>query len=72
MKVLRYGALRPGSGYPDGSRPALGAALGRRSGPDLRVVLVIGREAEAVETTARRVAREHLGASGVVTRFPSR
>jgi hypothetical protein len=56
---------------PDGSRPAHGAALGRRSGPDLRVVLVIGREVEAVETTARRVAREHLGASDVVTRLPS-
>jgi hypothetical protein len=42
-------------------RPVLGAALGRRFGQDLRVVLVIGEDAEAVETTALHVAAEHLG-----------
>jgi hypothetical protein len=51
----------------DGSRPAHGAALGQRFGPDLRLVLVIGEEAQAVEATARRVAREHLGSSDVVS-----
>jgi hypothetical protein len=51
----------------DGSRPAHGAVLGQRYGPDLRLVLVIGEEAGLVETTARRVAREHLGAAGVVS-----
>ncbi|HEV2557053.1 MAG TPA: hypothetical protein VGU45_00345 [Microvirga sp.] len=43
-------------------RPAYGAALGRRSGGDLRVVLVVGEDAGAVEDAARQVAREHLGA----------
>ena len=51
----------------DGSRPAHGAVLGQRFGPDLRLVMVIGEEAETVETTARRVARDHLGATGVVS-----
>lgn len=47
----------------DGARrTAYGAALGQRSGEDLRVVLVIGEDASAVQDTARRVARRHLGA----------
>jgi hypothetical protein len=46
----------------DGARrPAYGATLGQRSGEEVRVVLVIGEEAGAVEDTARRVARQHLG-----------
>ncbi|MBF9235709.1 hypothetical protein [Microvirga alba] len=44
-----------------GKRPAYGATLGQRSGDDLEVVLVIGEEADAVEATARRVARAELG-----------
>ena len=51
----------------DGSRPAHGAVLGQRFGPDLRLVVVLGEEPEAVETAARRVAREHLGSDGVVS-----
>jgi hypothetical protein len=50
-------------GRRDGSkRPAYGEALGRRIGAELRVVLVIGESPESVDATARRVAREHLGA----------
>jgi hypothetical protein len=45
----------------DGSRPAFGAALGRPFGPDIKVVLVIGEDAAAVEDAARRAARENLG-----------
>jgi hypothetical protein len=46
----------------DGQKaPAFGAALGKRSGGDLEVVLVIGLSAEAVEQTARRVAARELG-----------
>jgi hypothetical protein len=46
----------------DGSRaPAYGAALGKASGEDLRIVIVIGGSEEAVEATLRRVAVEHLG-----------
>jgi hypothetical protein len=41
--------------------PAYGAALGRRSGEDLEVVLVIGDKADAVQETARRVAARELG-----------
>jgi hypothetical protein len=41
--------------------PAYGAALGRRSGESLDVVLVIGETAEAVQDTARRVAERELG-----------
>jgi hypothetical protein len=52
----------------DGTRPAYGAALGQRLGQDLRVVLVIGEDRETVETTVRRVAREHLGSPDVATR----
>ena len=55
----------------DGSKPpAYGAALGRRDGAALRIVLVIGENADAVEATARRVAREHLHAEAVVSRAP--
>jgi hypothetical protein len=46
----------------DGKKPpAYGAALGRRSGEDLGVVLVIGEAADAVESTARQVAAHELG-----------
>lgn len=44
-----------------GKPPAYGAALGRRSGEDLDVVLVIGQAADAVEQTAREVAARELG-----------
>jgi hypothetical protein len=43
-------------------RPAYAAALGRRSGETLQVVLVIGEEPGPVEETARQIAREHIGA----------
>jgi hypothetical protein len=46
----------------DGDKaPAYGAALGKRSGEDLDVVLVIGDTAEAVQQTAREVAARELG-----------
>jgi hypothetical protein len=51
-------SLEPADG---GKRPAYGAALGRRSGEDLDVVLVIGEEAETVQATAREVAARELG-----------
>ena len=51
-------ALSPKDG---GKPPAYGAAVGRRSGADLDVVLVIGLSAEAVEQTARQVAARELG-----------
>ena len=41
--------------------PAYGAALGRRSGEDLEVVLVVGETPDAVQDTARRVAERELG-----------
>lgn len=44
-----------------GKRPAYGAALGRRSGESLDVVLVVGDNPEAVRDTARRVAERELG-----------
>ncbi|WP_210485340.1 hypothetical protein [Microvirga antarctica] len=46
----------------DGTRPAFGAALGRRSGASLRVVLVIGDDEAAVLSTVRQVAVRELGA----------
>lgn len=46
----------------DGKKPpAFGAALGRRSGEDLVVVLVIGLSPELVQQTARDVAARELG-----------
>lgn len=51
-------ALAPANGDKP---PAYGAALGRRSGEDLNVVLVIGQAADAVEQTAREVAARELG-----------
>ena len=39
-------------------RPAYGAALGRRSGDTLEVVLVVGDDEPAVAATALKVARE--------------
>ncbi|MET0527637.1 MAG: hypothetical protein ABW003_04710 [Microvirga sp.] len=50
--------LTPSDG---GKSPAYGAALGRRSGEDLDVVLVIGQTAEVVEQTVREVAARELG-----------
>lgn len=44
-----------------GKAPAYGAALGRRSGEDLDVVLVIGETPEAVREAVRRVAAQELG-----------
>jgi hypothetical protein len=46
-------------GRADGEgRPAYGAALGRRSGESLEVVLVVGDDESAVAATAIRVARQ--------------
>jgi hypothetical protein len=46
----------------DGAKPAIhGAALGRKGGDGLTVVLVIGTDAEAVEGLAGQVARDHPG-----------
>ena len=42
-------------------RQAYGAALGRREGEALSVVLVIGEDARAVHETARQVAARELG-----------
>ncbi|HEY8384164.1 MAG TPA: hypothetical protein VIL09_18640 [Microvirga sp.] len=44
----------------DGSRAAFGAALGRRLGDTLTIVLVIGEDPSVVERTARDVAAGHL------------
>lgn len=41
--------------------PAYGAALGRREGDGLTVVLVIGEAADAVRDVAQRVAERELG-----------
>ncbi|MBJ6127065.1 hypothetical protein [Microvirga splendida] len=46
----------------DGSkRPAYGAAIGRREGEGLSVVLVIGEVQDAVRETAKQVAARELG-----------
>ncbi|WP_116530671.1 hypothetical protein [Microvirga sp. KLBC 81] len=46
----------------DGKKPpAFGAALGKRSGEDLEVVLAIGQSAEVVRQTAHEVAARELG-----------
>ncbi|WP_262273310.1 hypothetical protein [Microvirga yunnanensis] len=50
--------LAPADG---GKPPAYGAALGRRSGTDLGVVLVIGEAPDAVRETAKSVAARELG-----------
>jgi hypothetical protein len=44
----------------DGSRAVFGAALGYRIGSDLRIVLAIGADPDAVEAAARRAARANL------------
>jgi hypothetical protein len=44
----------------DGSHAVFGAALGRRIGSVLRVVLAIGADPDAVEAAARKAARENL------------
>jgi hypothetical protein len=51
-------SLAPADG---GKAPAHGAALGRRSGDELEVVLVVGDNPENVQDTARRVAEGELG-----------
>lgn len=50
--------LAPADG---GKRPAYGAALGRRSGEELHIVLAIGEDARSVRETARQVAERELG-----------
>ena len=50
--------LTPSNGA---KRQAYGAALGRREGEALSVVLVIGEDAQAVQETARQVAARELG-----------
>ncbi|WP_262030536.1 hypothetical protein [Microvirga sp. Mcv34] len=50
--------LAPSDG---GKRPAYGAALGRRSGGDLEVVLVIGEAPDVVRERAKEVAARELG-----------
>jgi hypothetical protein len=60
---LREGSLRGlavALAREDGTRPAHGAALARRVGASLRVVLVVGAEEEAVLDAARRAAAAHL------------
>ncbi|WP_046867724.1 hypothetical protein [Microvirga massiliensis] len=44
----------------DGKRHAHGAALARRDGADLRIVLVVGEEKNAVLSAVRRAAAAHL------------
>lgn len=56
-----YGFTISLSPQKGGKTPAYGAVLGQRAGEDLMVVLVIGDAADAVEATARRVARAELG-----------
>lgn len=51
-------ALAPADG---GKRPAYGAALGKRLGNELEVVLAIGESADVVRETARSVAARELG-----------
>ncbi|HEV2563969.1 MAG TPA: hypothetical protein VGU19_02690 [Microvirga sp.] len=50
--------LAPADG---GKKPAYGAALGKRSGRDLEVVLVIGEVPDVVRETAKDVAARELG-----------
>ncbi len=44
----------------EGKVPAYGAALGRRVGEDLRLVLVVGEAPDAVQSTVREVAVREL------------
>lgn len=44
-----------------GKPPAYGAAMGRRSGEDLEVVLAVGVSADLVQQTVRQVAARELG-----------
>ncbi len=56
-----YSGFSISLGPADGrKRPAYGAALGRRSGEELEVVLVVGEEAEVVQSTARQVAEREF------------
>jgi hypothetical protein len=68
--VVTATALQEGASYgftislgpaKGGKPPAYGAVLGQRSGDDLHAILVNGDAADAVEATARRVARAELG-----------
>ncbi|WP_230532838.1 hypothetical protein [Microvirga roseola] len=51
-------SLAPADGRKE---PVYGAALGRRAGENLEVVLVIGEKADAVRETALSVAAQELG-----------
>jgi hypothetical protein len=51
----------------DGSRAVFGAALGHRTGSDLRVVLAIGADPDAVEAATRKAALENLSVSSLVS-----
>jgi hypothetical protein len=44
----------------EGKAPAYGAALGRREGADLRVVLAIGEDPASVQTSVREVTGREL------------
>jgi hypothetical protein len=44
----------------EGKAPAYGAALGRRVGEDLRLVLVVGEARDAVQSTVREVSVREL------------
>jgi len=62
LKDVPYPGFTIALAPEDGTKaPAFGAALGRPSGEDLEVVLVIGDKADIVEETARRVAARELG-----------
>ncbi len=62
LKDAPYPGFAISLASPDnGKRPAYGAALGKREGEDLMVVLVIGEDAETVRETALRVASSELG-----------
>jgi hypothetical protein len=62
MKGTPYPGFAISLAPADGKKaPAYGAALGRRSGESLDVVLVVGETADAVQDTARRVAEGELG-----------
>ena len=62
MKGTPYPGFAISLAPADGKKaPAYGAALGRRSGESLDVVLVVGETADTVQDTARRVAEGELG-----------
>lgn len=62
-RPLRDGALKGFTlslSRADGTHAVFGVALGHRIGSDLRVVLAIGADPDAVEAAARKAARENL------------